>query len=312
MVVYYKKEIKNLKLSNTAVALGGFDSLHIGHIKIIEAAVSYARENDLTPAVYFFRSPFKSGRSVNSFEKRLEILEELGIEIVLADEFTPEIMKLTAEEFFEEYICRRFGARYVGAGYNYTFGANGAGTAETLVKMCGERGIECRIQPRVRLSHTASSTYITRLVGEGRIDEANEYLGRPFSISGKVVRGSELGRTIGFPTANIELPTDRIYPKKGVYISLVNIDGKKYRAITNVGSKPTVVDEGVMNIETNIFDYSGDLYGRTLEIGFCKFIREIEKFESVEALREQLVRDRRRANEYFDALRAEEDNRGTV
>lgn len=306
MVVYYKKEIENLKLCKTAVALGGFDSLHIGHIKILEATVSYAREHGLTPAVYLFRSPFKSGRSVNSFEKRLEILEELGTEIVLADEFTPEIMKLSAEEFFEEYICRKFGAEYVGAGYNYTFGANGAGTAKTLAEMCEARGIECRIQPRVSLNHTASSTYIMRLVSEGRIDEANKYLGRPFSINGEVVRGSELGRKIGFPTANIEIPIDRIYPKPGVYISSVNIDGDEYRAITNVGSKPTV-GEGVMNIETNIFDYSGDLYGRKIEIGFRRFIRRIEKFESVEALREQLVRDRECASRYFDELETDED-----
>lgn len=304
VVVYYKEEIKNLRLGKTAVALGGFDSLHIGHIKILEAAVSYAAEHGLTSAVYLFKSPFKSGKSVNSFEKRLEILEELGIDAVLADEFTPEIMNLSAEEFFEEYICRKFGAEYVGAGYNYTFGANGAGTAEKLAEMCRGRGIECHIQPRVRLTHTASSTYIMRLVSEGRIDEANEYLGRPFSIGGVVVHGSGLGRKIGFPTANIEIPLDRICPKSGVYVSSVNIDRKEYRAITNIGSKPTV-DEGVMNIETNIFDYSGDLYGKMLEIGFRKFIRGIEKFESVEALSRQLERDREYANKYFDGLKTD-------
>lgn len=301
MVVYYKNEIENLRLNDTAVALGGFDSLHIGHIKIIEDTVAYARANALTPAVYLFRSPFKDGndKSVNSFEKRLEILENFGIETVIADELTPEVMKLSEEDFFEKYICDKFGAKYVCAGFNYTFGAKGAGTVVTLTKLCEEHGIECRIQPRVSLGHTASSTYVRHLVSDGKIDEANRYLGRPFSIKGRVVKGNELGRKIGFPTANLEMPLEQILPGAGVYVTSVKIDGREHRAITNVGSKPTV-EEGVMNIETNIFDFSGDLYGVNIEIRFHKFLREIQKFESIEALRAQLVHDRACANEFFE------------
>lgn len=299
MVVYYKKEIENLKMSGTAVALGGFDSLHIGHIKILESAVAYANEHGLIPAVYLFENSIKSGKAVNSFEKRLEILNDLGIEAVFADEFTENIKYLSAADFFDEYICKKFGAKYVGAGYNYTFGANGAGTAETLKLLCRANKIECRIQPRVSLKHTASSTYIKKLVGEGRVDEASRYLGRPFSLRGIVVRGNEIGREIGFPTANIEIPADRICPKAGVYISSVIYNGAKYRSITNVGSKPTVDDKNTLNIETHILDFSGDLYGVKIEIGFHKLIREINKFESVEELRRQLVRDKECANEYF-------------
>lgn len=301
---YQKRELDQLRLSNTAVALGVFDAMHLGHQAIIRNMVSYARAHGLTPMVYLFRNLPRNViageqiKNVNLFTKRLELLEECGVEVVAVERFTPEYQKMTYEEFIDSYLVEKFGAKYVCAGYNYHFGYGGEGNAEKLKQACTAKGIVVQIENCMSLEHPVSSSYIRELITNGKMEETEQYLGRKFSIEREVTGGNQIGRKMGFPTANLILPGSHIVPKFGVYISEARIGRQWYMAITNVGGKPTV-EEGSQCIETHILDYSGDLYGEYLEVRFCKFLRGIMKFESIDALADQLERDKQAARAYF-------------
>lgn len=294
---------------NTAVALGRFDAMHLGHIAIIQRAVEYARENAIKSLVYIFvNDPLevisgKKIKAVNSLEKRLEILESLGVDIVVADDFGPELMSVSCDGFVDNCLKDRFGARFAVAGFNYRFGAGGSGDINTLKELCGKRGIQVCVVPEVTVSGSqVSSTIIRRKIADGDVSGAAELLSRYYSISGKVVRGNRLGsRKLGFPTANIVLPDDLVVPKFGVYISRTKVDGNLYPSITNVGGKPTV-DESSLCIETYIDAEFGELYGKDIEVEFCEYIRGISKFDGMTALAAQLCRDRDKAREFFSNI----------
>lgn len=296
----------NIAETKTAVALGNFDAMHIGHIGIIQNAVDYAKENGIKSLVYMFSdSPaeFITGKkipAVNSMEKRLEILQNCGVDIVVAEEFGSEIMNMSCENFADKYLKDRFNAAYVAVGYNYRFGKGGAGDAEMLKKLCAKRGIEACAIPEIKVNgKTVSSTVIRKLIADGNPAEVAELMGRFYSISGKVVRGNGIGKkALGFPTANIPLPKDSPVPKFGVYVSRTFVDGSSYPSITNIGGKPTI-EENTTLIETHIDGDFPDLYGINIEIEICDFIRDIIKFEGKDALIIQLEKDKKHMREYF-------------
>ncbi len=302
MQIYYDTQIK---LKGTAVALGQFDALHTGHTEIIKSTIKYASENGLKSLVYLFvNDPTevisgKSQRAVNTLEKRLEILEELGVDIVVAQEFNKEFMALSATEFLYEYIVQKFGAEYVAVGFNYRFGKNGAGDTEFLKDECQKKNIKIEIIPEISLcGDRVSSTRIRREIENGNMETVKILMGRYFSLKGEVIKGNQIGKTLDFPTANMDMPSFQVVPKLGVYISRVLIGGKKYPAITNVGKRPTVED-GESFIETYIDEFSESIYGDEIEVEFLKFIREINKFESLNKLKEQLDTDKNTMKNYF-------------
>ncbi len=293
------------RFQNTAVALGCFDALHIGHQAIIKKVVDAAKTEGLTPLVYFFINQPRSvlsGQeipSIYSLSKRLQILKELGVEVAVAKRFTQEYMTCSPKQFVEECLYRQLGAKMVSVGFNYRFGEKGSGNLQTLKELGEPLGIRvCGVDCVQYGDDTVSSTRIRRLIEEGKLEEATACLGRIFSIEGEVLSGNQIGRQMEFPTANLDLPQGQILPEFGVYLSQTVVDGKKYPSITNVGQRPTV-EEGKGYIETHLLDYHGDLYGKKIEVAFCRYLREIQKFPDVQALRKQLEKDKAIAKKYF-------------
>ncbi len=311
MIVYRNKDIENISLRNTAVAIGEFDALHIGHIKIINKAVSNAKAMGLKSLIFMFENnPLDivlntKVKAVNSIDKRIEILEGLGVDIVVISKFDKKIMEISKEEFFDNYLIEKFGAKSISVGFNFSFGRKGEGDTAYLAKRCNDCNIKLDVISEVTISgKTVSSTRIRELISGGDVETAAVLLDRYFSISGTIVRGNQIGgKRLGFPTANVEMPENNITPKYGVYISRGIIDGKSYPSITNVGDKPTV-DKNHTGIETHIIGAEfGKLYGKCIEVEFCKYIRKISSFKSVDELINQLEKDKNKSIKYFKEQR---------
>ncbi len=293
------------KLSCLAVALGGFDAMHIGHQAIIQKVVDVAKQEGMTPTVYFFsnlpKEVISGGKTpyVNSLEKRLELLEELGVEIAIAQTLTPEFLQVSPEEFVENYLKGILDARFVAAGFNYRFGRGGKGDIGLLRQLGEPLGINvCEVPCVMAGGEPVSSTRIRSLISAGEMEEATACLGRPFTLSGKVVSGNHLGRELGVPTANLEFPEELLLPQYGVYLTETRIDETWYPSMTNVGEKPSV-ERNHSGIENHLLEFSGDLYGRELEIRFHKKMREIIRFGTLEELKQQLTADKKLVKEYF-------------
>lgn len=292
-------------LKNTAVALGCFDAIHIGHRQIIKNTIDYAKKNNLTSVVYMFRNNPSSVisadgvKSINTFKQRLEIIESLGAGIVIAQWFTPEFREVSPEDFVRLYLKERLDAKYISAGFNYRFGKIGRGDAALLSELGKQYGIKFCPVPCVELGGTpVSSTRIRKLIQDGDMETAAACLGRQFSYRGTVIQGNRIGRTFGFPTANLSFSDSVVMPKQGVYITKTLADGILYPSITNVGIRPTV-EKGLPFVETYIAGYSGDLYGKEIEIEFYTYRRSIVKFPDTDCLKAQLSEDKAALSEYF-------------
>lgn len=296
MIVVNSSEIRKFTDKKTSVALGSFDALHRGHTQLIKMAADIAKERGYTSLVQLFRIPPGGYNSkgeiecVNTLEKRLSILEAMGIDMVVIEDFDESFRKTSYKEFVSEYIQEKYNAAVVCAGYNYRFGFKAEGNTEILAQECKELGVDVYIQECVRLDRVISSSLIREMVRCGDMEKAALYMGRNFSLCGEVIKGRQLGREMGIPTANIELPQGIVAPADGVYKTCVMVDGVQYMGVTNVGGKPTVnVKE--RNCETHIIGFDGDLYGRQLEIEFCDRLRDIQNFESIGELKIQLEKD---------------------
>lgn len=293
MIVTNSSELKNLiGDTKTAVALGSFDAMHKGHTEVIGGAVKFARKHNVPAVVQLVEIP--CAVRVNTLEKRLQILERLGADVVVIEEFSENFKSVSYQDFVSEFLANRYNAAAVFSGDNYRFGYKAEGDTEKLAVECKKYGIQVFVKTCVKLDRIISSTEIRGLIREGKMEKVCEYMGRPFSISGEVVHGKALGRTIGFPTANINIPKGIAEPKDGVYLSKVIIDGMVFYGITNIGAKPTV-DVDDKNIETFIKDYKGDLYGKNIEVQFLKRLRDIQRFDSLDELKKQLEKDKKNA-----------------
>ncbi len=292
MITTNSTELNNvLKGKKTAVALGSFDALHKGHIYVIGKAIEYAKKNNLTALVQLVEIP--SRLRINTLEKRLEILEEMGVEVVVVEQFTESFRSVNYKNFICEFLNEKYNAAAVFCGDNYRFGYMAEGDTDKLTEECSRCGISVNVIPCVEIEGVVSSTVIREFIKNGDMEKVTEYMTRPYAVSGEVAHGRGLGKKLGFPTANISIPPDAVIPKTGVYSTQVRLDGKIYDGITNIGAKPTVgVDE--MNIETFIKDFNGDLYGKTITVEFIKRLRDIKKFENLDELKAQLEKDKMR------------------
>lgn len=271
-------------MTQTSVAVGFFDGLHIGHRAVIDAAVSAG-----LPAVVctFPLTDPPAGHDAPWLllpEARRTLLQSWGVSRVAEWGFR-EIGALSPEAFFDR-LCAELNPRVICCGFNYRFGKNAAGNENVLRALCERRGIELRVvQPVLLDGSPVSSTRVRTLLTEGRPEEAARCLERPFSFSLPVTDGRRLGRTLKFPTVNQPFPDMFIRPRFGVYVSNVRLpDGSVRRGVTNIGVKPTVGSDSVL-AETHILDYAADLYGRTLKVELLSFLRPEQKFESLDALR---------------------------
>ena len=284
--------------SKTAVALGYFDGVHVGHKTVIENAVKYSRENNIPAVVWtFLDSPKKTSLSITDIGEREELLKALGVDILIAFPFSEDIKGLTKNDFVNTVLKNCLNAEKVFCGFNYSFGAGGKGTPEELKRLCEEQNISVEISKEVSVTNeTVSSTKIREYIENGLPEKASCLLGRPYSMKGAVTSGKKLGRTLGFPTANVHIPENKVIPKDGVYLTKTCVSGKSLYGITNIGTNPTV-DEKIRRAENFIFDFGEDIYGKEIEIEFLRFIRGEKKFDSLESLAEQVKKDIETAKE---------------
>ena len=283
------------KEKGTAVALGYFDGIHIGHREVLDKALSVAEEKGLVPVVMLFDiHPRKlvSGNippMLTSEEDKREILTEMGFTVFDFD--FHKGMNYSPNEFIEKILVETLNAKAVSCGFDYHYGKGGKGNADTMREELGKRNIEFfAASPVVLGEDIVSSTEIRKCISQGDIEKANAMLGECFSYDFEVVRGDGIGRTIGFPTINQFFPEDFVVPKYGVYASMAKIDGKTYPAVTNVGIRPTVAQDG-MRSETCILDFSGDLYGKKVQVKLIKYLRDETKFPDIEALKRAIGKD---------------------
>ncbi len=276
----------------SAVALGAFDGLHIGHSRVIGSA----RKEGLLTSVFTFQDDLiregKRAPRILSQRRKMVLLEKMGVEQCWIAAFS-EIRDMSAEEFMEKILKEVCRAKVVCCGRDFHFGRGGNGTSAQLEAFCRENGIEARVAEPVLLSGSpVSSTRIREAAAEGRMEEAAALLGRPFSLDTPVVHGRQLGRTLGVPTINQPIPEDFVLPRFGVYASVVTICGKTYYGVTNIGVKPTVGADAPLS-ETWMPDYRGpELYGDTVVTELIAFIRPEQKFGSIRELQENIFRDR--------------------
>ncbi len=291
------------KAKGTAVALGYFDGIHLGHQAVLGKALEKAEEKGLTPVVMLFDiHPRKllTGKvppMLLSEERKRLVLKKMGFEVFDFD--FRKAMNYSPEEFEEKILLTELNAKVVVCGYDYHYGKGGKGSPETLKDELIPKNIEVYALSPVYLGEeTVSSTKIRHLINDGEIEKANSMLGDYFTYNFTVEKGDGIGHKMGFPTINQFFPEDFIIPKYGVYASRVRLDGRYYSAVTNVGIRPTVLGESLRS-ETCIFDFEGDLYGRNVEVSLLKFIREEKKFASLSELKEAVSKDIIKAKEFY-------------
>ena len=275
-----------------SIALGNFDGVHRGHAELVKAAVRRAAQLGASSAVWTFTSNPFGVPHITSLEEKLGLLEEMGVKYAVVCPFD-EISSFSAEEFADLLIS--LGTVYCVCGFNYSFGRGAQGTAPLLRELMSKHGVETDIiDPVIANGAPVSSTRIRKHLLAGEMEEATALLGRPYFFIYPVTHGNEIGRTIGFPTINQRLLPERAELKKGVYICRC-MGGA---ALTNIGTRPTVCDDGEIISETHIIDYSGDLYGLPVKVEFLSFLREEKKFASLDELKSRLKIDLVEARDY--------------
>ncbi|MGA9996939.1 MAG: bifunctional riboflavin kinase/FAD synthetase, partial [Pyrinomonadaceae bacterium] len=287
--------------------LGVFDGLHLGHQLIIRAVVERARSLDAVPTVITFDPhpravlhPQSAPPLLQTFDQKIEAFGVLGIEQAIVVRFNQAFSQIRAEDFLRDVVCERLQAREVYLGRGFAFGHNREGNIKLLKEASGRLGFHADEVPEVRLrGQRISSSGIRELLSEGRVNLARRMLGRPYGVEGRVIRGRERGRTLGFPTANLH-PQNRVIPRSGVYVTATLIEGAWRRSVTNVGTRPTFESEAEPSVETFVINWSGDLYGDVVRVRFLHRLRDERKFDSIEDLRFQISNDLQTATEYFE------------
>lgn len=291
-------------VSPLSVALGNFDGVHAGHAALIREAVSYAEAHGIKSAVWTFADgaaalPNKpDARCITSVRDKLRLIASLGADYAFLEDFGA-VRSLSPERFVKEHLMESCGAVCAVCGFNFRFGAGGSGNSESLRSLMAP--YDCIIVPPVYIGgKLVSSTAIRALIESGNMEEATELLGYPFFINTPVVRGKQLGRTIGIPTANQNFPEGFVIPKNGIYACIADIRGQHFPCVANVGTRPTIeCDTHKINCETHIIGYSGELYGEDVKISFYRYLRDEMKFASVDRLGAQIRRDIENAVAYF-------------
>lgn len=280
-------------IPKTAVAMGMFDGVHIGHKKVISKAVELSRtENEIgNSAVFTFsgneiskQKRHVSTKNLLGEKQRFNRFSELGIDFIYAPAFS-FLQNFSAEEFITKILLGKLNARAVVCGSDFTFGKGGTSSVSDLKRLCQEAKIEVHTVDFSEFNGIKiSSSDIKVLLFEGKVETANQMLGYKYYFEGEIVHGFQNGRKFNFPTINLEIPEDKFIPKYGVYSSLVEIDGIEYRGITNVGVKPTIANNLLPLAETHIIDFNNNVYGKTAKVSLCGFVRGEKKFHSTEEL----------------------------
>jgi len=287
---------------STYIALGSFDGLHLGHMHLINRTLELAKENNSKSMICTFENHPLSvinkeicPKLIMDNETKLMLLEKTGIDIVNLAKFDKEFMNISPENFIKNMV-KCYNVKGIVIGFNYRFGYKNLGDVEMLQKYSTILGYKLYVCEAISTNEEViSSSKIRHLIDEGNIIKANELLGRPHTITGKVVKGKQFGRTIGFPTVNLNYNKEFILPKGGVYYTVVEYENHLYRAITNIGYNPTV-EGGKLSVETHILNFDKQVYSEMIKINFIHRIRDEVKFNTFDELKQQLVKDKEYAH----------------
>ena len=295
IIINSLKEMKSF--DESVVTIGKFDGIHKGHEVLIEKAVDYAQKENLQSIVFTFKNSPVSyfskivPREIITEVEKMKKLKDLGVDVVVDIPFNKEMADISAEDFVKEILVNKLGVKKLIIGHDFAFAKNREGTPPILKILGKKYGFMVDvIEPVVINNIRVSSTYVKDLIYAGRVEEVKYYLGRNYFIEGKVIRAKQIGRTIGFPTANLKLQENLIIPKRGIYATKVYIGDKVYIGATNIGYNPTVNGEK-MSVETNILQFDKDIYGKTIKLEFLERIRDEKKFKDLNELKIQLKMD---------------------
>jgi len=297
-MIIIDKDLKDIQNSNNYIALGSFDGLHIGHLSLIYKVVEVAKKNNGKSMVFTFKNhprtfinKEEAPKLLMDNNRKVEILKIHKVDIVCFQEFDLKFMKMTPKEFVE-FLVFEYNIKGFVVGFNYKFGYKNLGDVELLKKLQNEYGYELYVmEPCTYKTQVISSTRIRKALEDGEVLDASKMLDLPYTLSGEVIHGKQLGRTIGFPTANLKYNQNFILPKIGVYYTNIKVNNNIYKGITSVGNNPTVEGK-TLTIETYILEFNKDIYGENIDVSFIKKIRDEKKFNSLEELKDQLQKDK--------------------
>lgn len=297
-------------VENPIVTIGTFDGVHVGHQKIISRMKELAKKlNGETVLITFYPHPrlvihpdSKNLKFINTQDRKIKLLEKVGIDHLIVIKFTHEFSKQTSANFIQSYLVEKIKTRKLIIGYDHHFGKNRIGDFNTLYDLGKKHGFEVEKIPAQDVKNIAvSSSKIRKALTEGKIKKANSLLGYEYSITGIVVGGQKIGRKIGFPTANIEQSDEyKLITANGVYACRVEYNGRMYQGMGNIGVRPTI-NNGSLTIEVNIFDFDIEIYDEEITIYFVDRIRDEEKFGNLDLLKEQLTKDEVTVRKLLDA-----------
>jgi riboflavin kinase/FMN adenylyltransferase len=289
------------------IALGFFDGVHLGHGGLLQKARQVAHERGCTATVLTFdQHPDNLVMAhptplINTRDDRAWLCKsQYGMDECIFAHFDRAMQSMSWQAFVTDYLVKGLGAVHLVCGHDFRFGYRGEGTPELLKAACRDLGLGCDVIPQICLDGvTVSSTHIRSLLAAGDVETANRFLGHPHCLSGEVVHGKQLGRTLGIPTANLLIPDGLLAPAFGVYATKVIVGSEVYAAVTNVGVRPTVEDTDKPTVEPWLLDFDGDLYGQNIRVEFYKFLRGEQRFDGVKSLQEAIWKNAAETRAYF-------------
>lgn len=303
MKVFYELN-KNLDLS---VCLGFFDGVHQGHKVVLKNAVNLAEQNSIKSAVITFREhPLcylqnRTPQYIIPLEERLRIIEEQGIDYAYVLDFDENIADALAIDYLKDILVENFKPKFITTGFNHYFGANKQGDSLFLRSHQEEFGYKFFEIPPITFNNILiSSSKIRQMITDGLTEQIPNLLGEYFYVKGRVITGNRIGRTLSYPTANLKYPPDIIKASRGVYAAFVEVDGIQYKAIANLGKRPTVEGSHSLLLEAHLLNFNENIYDKDIKVSFVKKLRAEKKFDSLPDLKSQLVKDEAEAVEYFE------------
>lgn len=302
----YITNTTDFKYDQTVVALGKFEGLHKGHQQLLDAVDEYKQKFGYTSVMFTFDRPpklvikGKRERTIYTKKERCYKLQKTSLDVLIEHPFTKEFSQLTPEQFVKEILVDKLGVKVVVVGFDFGFGYRRQGNVEVLRELSKKYGYELVVIPECTVhGKKAGSTLIRQYLQEGNIEEANEFLEEPYSVISEVVHGNAIGRAlIGLPTANQFPDPHKLLPPKGVYVTRIIYHDQEYYGITNIGTKPTVEDYEITGVETFIFDFDENIYGKVIEVQFLHYKRPEMKFSGLEELAAQMKRDAQYGRQY--------------
>ena len=305
---YIRQTLDFLIEESTVVTLGKFDGLHRGHELLMQKLMEVSKEKNYASVVFTFDIPPKSKvddvscKVLTTNEEKQHVFEISGVDYLIECPFTQEVMCMEPKAFIE-WIVTRLHMKCVVVGDDFRFGHNRQGDYRTLLECEKEYGYKTIVVKKMQEDgRDISSTFVREEIAKGNIQKANHLLGYEYFVKSHVIHGNRIGRTIGIPTINMQFSKEKLLPPNGVYVSKVTIDDNTYMGVTNVGSKPTVSESGVVGVETYIIDFCQDVYDKTVVVSFLEFIRAEKKFASIEELKQQMLSDIAFTKNYYENI----------